>query len=271
MQAVAESLLILILLASADDQALGERLAADLRERGGAQRVQVLVGEPARAALTETGLEMADLLASPAMGAALTRQRSELVLIRVEQRLVRGDADIQCQVWQQGRSERCGGIVGSTPPPPAVPGQEPVEPEAPDAYPLVRRQLLDLLGPRLASASNLAGAATTDLPRLVERQEWTQVLAVLAGKQDMTVKDHYFKVLAYSRLGQRDAATEAYAVMKEAHGQHFLVVAALEAIPSVPSSEMGADFGSRELRDPSPTEPTKEPGPAMDEEKRQKP
>lgn len=233
MENVAEALLILVLLASPQEAELADQLAADLRERGG-ERVTVVVGKAAEARLQEQGIGQADLLAAPTIGAQLTKAMPDLAVIHLHKRVVRGDVDLDARVWFEGRSERVGGIAG----------------QGGDVFPFLRRGIHELLGHRFADGE-VEAIRTADVASLVKRQAWPQVLARLAEQEELSAKDHYYRVLAYSRIGQRAAAVEAFAAMKEAFGQHFLVAAAQSELPAAKlESDDEPDWGGSSLVDP---------------------
>lgn len=212
----AAALVIVILLANADDLDLAERLQTDLQAR--AQRELVLhIGQDGVGYLDKQGLTVDDLLVTPNIGRLFTKHSPKVVVMHLEQRSSADNHVILGRLWRAGKEERLGGIAG----------------EGDDAYPLLRRQVTQLLGdalrPRQAATVFGTDASLADL---VEAEAWGALLARLAEADELSVREHYYRVLAYSRIGNRLAAQEALNTMKEAHGQHFLVAAALELLPS---------------------------------------
>lgn len=237
----AELLVFLILLASPDDAALAERLQPELDKRAKGA-ISVVIGKAAVAKLLESDLTTKDLMVSPKLGRLLTRMDKDLVILHISQRVIRGDNELDCHLWFEGRRERLGGVAG----------------EGGDVFPFLHRQVLELLQHRFDGQGGVAKGV--DLAGLAERGAWEQVLVELAAKADLGARDHYYRVVAYSRLNRRQAAIEAFSAMKEAHGKHLLVAAALEALPPEEEApvaetlpESGAATGSE-----APVEPAKE-------------
>ena len=238
-------LTILILLGDPSGEAIARQVSEELARRGG-PRVAVVVGPEAVARLEAKGIKAADLLASPNIGAHLTAPApagsegtapDPLVVVHLERREVGGDALVETRVWLDGRSDRHVAIVGK--------GGDPAG--------AVVHGVVGLLGHRLPGAAPIAAAGVDDaqLALLAERQQWLDLLGRLAGVAAKTPRQSYYEVLAYVRLGQRDAAVEALNRLRAEHPDHFLVAAAAEIIPPAASAgeRPAEDDGSGTLRD----------------------
>ena len=211
-------ILVLILLAGPGEREVGEALARELEQRGG-DRVEVLVGEPAHARLEDKwGVTAEDLTVSRQIGAQLTQHAGNLVVLHVNQREMQGDHILEVGLWLGGESERVSSIAGG---------------EA-DPLPGLLSSLLPLLTSVLPErgAGEVLDREPKDVTTLIKAEEWTKAVAARAGKEDLSAREHYYRVLAYVRLGNRSAAIDALNQMQTAHGQHFLVAAAEDLIPS---------------------------------------
>lgn len=212
--------LVLILLAGPQEVELGQALRQEL-VRLGVSEEAVLVGREAHDRLAEQGVVVEDLLASDVIGRQLTRHRDDLLALHLREREMSGDVVIEMRLWLEGESERITSIAG----------------EGGNPLPGVLRHLVPLIDHRLPDQDaplDQAAGTPVDLARLVEREQWTRVLSQLAGVGELSPREHYYRVLAYSRLARRQAALEALDAMRRAHGQHFLVAAAEEVIPPAP-------------------------------------
>ena len=237
-------LTILILLGDPSGEPIAKLVGEELARRGGAS-LRVVVGSDALAQLEGRGIKAADLLASPNIGAHLTAPTSKegatvanpLIVVHLDRRLAGGDALVETRVWLDGRSDRHVAIVGN--------GADPAG--------AVTHGVVELIAHRLpgASAAPSAGLDDAQLAQLAERQQWLDLLGRLAGVQSRTPRQIYYEVLAYARLGQRDAAVEALNRLRAAHPDHFLVAAAADLIPAAPAvgDKAAADDGSSTLRD----------------------
>jgi hypothetical protein len=209
---MSELLLFLVLLADGTPHEVGDQLMQTLSERAGSRQIQVLDGEAARAVLVSEGVEAEDLLASPAIGRALTAGRP-WVIIHLDQRQTMGDRILSARLWFQGRHESQVSIAG---------GDE-------DPLPGLIHGVSSLLSPVLQTPGAASGET---LAALVQRGAWQEVLGRLAEKEDRSPREWYFLVLAYARLENRDAAVEALNAMRAAHPDHVLVSAATGMIPA---------------------------------------
>lgn len=238
-------LTILILLGDPSGEAVANQVGEELSRRGG-PRVEVVIGAPALAQLEAKGIKARDLLVSPNIGAHLTaptgaegKEPNPLVVIHLDRREVAGDTLVETRAWLDGRSDRHVAIVGK--------GADPAG--------AVVHGVIGLIGHRLPGAAPAAPGAVDDalLAQLAERQQWLDLLGRLAGVRAKTPRQSYYEVLAFAKLGQRDAAVEALNRLRIDHPDHFLVAAAAELIPAAdadPSSQPAAvDDGSNTLSD----------------------
>lgn len=210
-------IVILILLAGPDERAVGELLAQDLRERGG-ERVEVLVGELAHARLEDNwGITVEDLTVSRHIGAQLTKHEPNLVLIHIAGRQMQGDTILDLGLWVGGSDERLSSIAGA----------------GGDAVPGLRTNLMPLLSGLLGKdEGQVVAGPQRSVTDLIKAEEWAKAVARLAESETLSVREHYYRVLAYVRLGNRTAAIDSLNQMKTAFGQHFLVAAAEDLIPA---------------------------------------
>lgn len=210
---MSELLLFLVLLADGTPPEMGDLLMETLATRAGSQEIKVLSGEAAQTVLTaEGGVEAEDLLASPAIGRALTEGRS-WVIIHLSKRETMGDQIVSAKLWFDGRHEAQVSIAG---------GDE-------DPMPGLINGVSGLLSPVLDSGTP---ANDERIAALVQRGAWQQVLGRLAEKEERTPREWYFLVLAYARLDNRDAAVESLNAMRKAHPDHVLISAATGMIPT---------------------------------------
>jgi hypothetical protein len=241
---VEQTILILILLSGPGEREVGELLAQELRERGG-QRVEVVVGEPAHQGLEERwGIRAEDLVVSRHIGEQLTAHEERLVLLHVNGREMSGDQILEVGLWVDGRSERVSSIAGA--------GANPV--------PGLLSSLMPLLQGVLPKPTEAAGAANTkqDVASLIKGESWVEALAALAGKEQLSAREHYYRVLAYVRLGNRSAAIAALNQMLEAHGQHFLTKAAEDLIPALSTATLEAPSEAPAEELPAELDPAEE-------------
>jgi len=237
-------LTILILLGDPSGEPIATQVGEELTRRGGAQ-VQVVVGAEALIQLEAHGIKAGDLLGSPNIGAHLTaptvqgeaRIANPLIVIHLDRRQVVGDTLVETRMWLDGRTDRHVAIVGK--------GADPAG--------AVIHGVVEVVGHRLPGAKAATGRGVDDaqLAQLAERAQWLDLLGRLAGVQAKSPRQGYYEVLAYARLGQRDAAVEALNRLRAAHPAHFLVAAAGELIPPAPAATPAAttDDDGHILRD----------------------
>ncbi|MFW5752799.1 MAG: hypothetical protein ACOCYV_01980 [Planctomycetota bacterium] len=228
-EVVKEALVLVLVLFTGGGDGDGEmaRVFAEDLQRQAGERVEVVSGQEAAARLEEYGISRQDLLASPRLGRQLTRT-GDAVFILVDAHGVQGDQVLEGQLWFDGRHERHTVIAGA--------GADPV--------PAFVRGVTDLLGEGIASGGSAPEASDKPhlaLSTLVQREEWIQVLGRLAGQEEPSVRESYYRVLAYVNLARRDAAVEALNAMRARHGDHILVTAAAELIPPAHAADDGQD------------------------------
>ncbi|MBA3684506.1 MAG: hypothetical protein H0W72_04615 [Planctomycetes bacterium] len=215
-------LLILIIFGDPSAEPIAKSVADDLARRGGDQ-VQVVVGADAVAQLQAKGIRSADLVASPNIGAHLTA-KDAIVVIQIDRREVGGDTVVESRYWFQGKSDRHVAVVGK--------GGDPEAAVAGGAS----QVLAGVLPGKAAAKPAVAAGDDIQLALLADKDEWLEILgevatAKAAANGAITPRQSYYQVLAYAKLGQRDAAVESLNRMRTDHGDHFLVAAAAEVIP----------------------------------------
>jgi hypothetical protein len=210
---MAELLLILILFGDPRAEPLAGTLAETLRTRGG-ERVRVLTGADANAALKELGVTDGDLIADPAVGARLTSAKRGLVIIRLDRRDGHGTAVFDHMVWSAGRADPVSAIA---------PGVD-------DAQAAALAATLKLLDARLPAAATGSSDAPT-LSQLAGSADWAGILAVT--ETPTTARAWYYRIQALSRLGRQAEARTAVAAMAAAFPGQPLTAAAVELVPPV--------------------------------------
>lgn len=223
-------LLILVLFSPADAEA-GGKLAERMRDVGGTQ-VRVVVGAEALADLDRRGIKDSDLVTSPEIGSQLTRRSRDLVVVRLDSRRSGGDAVIETTVWARGRSERHVSIAGADG----------------DALEGASRGAIAIIAPLLPEPTPAEQDAR--LPRLVDAQQWEAVLQLVAPygppPANRLPRQHYYEVMALTRLGRRDDARDALTRMRAAHPEHVLTETAAGLLPATEAAEeiIGGDLPS---------------------------
>ena len=220
-----ETVLFLILLAGPNEREVADALAVVLEDRL-AGNGSVVIGREANERLEGFGVQLRDLMTARNLGPQLTQHQSELVILHLEQREMLGDQIIECQLWFDGRAERAASIAGE--------GQDPLPGLLRNLMPLINHRLPASDDPQAEVAAEAGSPA--DLPNMVEAKQWATMLATIAAVETPSARECYYQVMAYVRLGRRDAAIEAFANMQKAHGQHFLVTAAQQLLPPAPSA-----------------------------------
>lgn len=220
-------LLVLVLIADPGLKGVGEALASRLADQAG-DRVQVVVGPPAAEQLRARGVQDADLVAGPGIGAQLTARDANLAVVRLE-RLDRGqDGVIEARVWVDGRQETTVAIAGAR------------DGRLGDPADGAVRAVGGILTPWLAAGPAAAGEGAAALARLAERRQWSAITAAVARLAKPEARDLYYLVLAEARQGRPEEAAAALARLRAAYPDHLLVDAAAGLVAPAPASSAGA-------------------------------
>jgi hypothetical protein len=231
-------LLILIVFGDSGTEPLAKDVAAEFARLGG-EKVRVLVGNDAKAQIESRDVKIADLTASSNIGAHLTASDKNLIIIHLERTVTAGDIVVDSRIWLEGRADRHVAIGGN--------GVEPVSGAVNGILPVIMHRM-----PEQARAGVVQNGDESRLAKLAEASEWSEIVGELAGVKQLTPRQYYYQILAFSRLGQRDPAVEALNHMREAHPKHFLIAAAEELIPPKHMEELPSDDdGTNTLRDPA--------------------
>ncbi len=228
-------MLVLVLMGGPSDDPLPQRVADAISDAGG-ERVHVVIGAEAATELGKLGLKDIDLVTTPAMGEQLTAHQPEVVVIRLERRNAGGDGVIESTIWAKGHTDRHVAIAGknTNPTEGAVNG------------------ILKMVGPSLPE-DKTASADQKDesLAHLVAKSEWEGLRDAALAIPSKTPRQHYYLILALTRLGKPSEGAEALEAMRKAWPGHFLVSSA-EALlkPTVIPPEV-PDTGDT-LRDGEP-------------------
>ncbi len=215
-------LVILILFGDPAHEPLATTVADDLRRIGG-ESVQIVIGAPAAAELEKRGVKIQDLITSPNIAEHLTTADMNLAVIHLTREDAGGDVVVNTRLWAEGHAEQHVAIAGK--------GGDPAT--------SVSSGIARTLAHRLANARAASPIADdTQLAGLANRGAWGEVLGQIAAvpAAERSPRQHYYLVLAYSRMEQRDAAVEALNTMRTAHPDHFLIKAAEAVIPAEAAS-----------------------------------
>ena len=161
-------LLVLILFAGPDDQAVGKALADAIQQEATAD-VEVRVGNES---LVEFGIQRTDLIATPSLGSHLTRSMKQIVLVDLDYRQVgprNGDPQdrdhlVEAQLWLGGHYDVYTTIAGQ--------GGDPI--------PGLIDGVMPMLRPVISVADKPQVQVAVPLATLVKRKQWTPVLTKLA-------------------------------------------------------------------------------------------
>jgi hypothetical protein len=233
-------LLILILVSDQGGNDLAKGVADELARIGG-DRARILVADEASRSLQESGVKIADLVATPNIGEHLTDQRRDLIVIYLDRREAAGDIVVDSRLWLDGRSDRHVAI--------GVKGSEPIEPVVNGIMGLIDHRL-----PRSGAATSAAPGDEGRLAKLAEAQSWQAILGEIAGIKERSARQYYYEVLAYARLGQRDPAVEALGRMRLAFPGHFLIKAAEELLPERDDQVIESTQEPDEVNEPAPAD-----------------
>ena len=222
-----KTVLLILILFGDQGEPLAKGVADDLARVGG-ENAQVLVGAAAVAELEKRGVKIQDIIGSPNIGDHLTESDPNIAVVHLDRQVAGGDVVVETRLWLEGKNDRHVAIAGNG-----------GDPQASVSNGLVRA-----LAHRLPNARPTSPAADeTQLAALAERKEWQQILGLLAGVEQRSPRQWYYQVLAFSRLGRRDAAVDALNAMRAAHPDHFLIKAAEDVVPPA------ADDAGKDLKD----------------------
>ncbi len=236
-------LLILVLFSDPSGEASAKIIAEELGRIGG-QQVQVELGPAAVQQLEKLGVKQHDLVVSPNLANHLTATEKQLIIIRLDTRLVGGDRLMESKVWAGGRADSHISIAGN--------GGDPLASAV--------SGIIQVIGPRLPTQPDIAPSLVdAELTTLAEGKEWTALIARLADIPEKDPRQLYYLVMGHARLGHFEEARAQYATMQAKHPGHFLTRAAEVLVPE--SARANAtrandkplvDDGSNVLRDAPP-------------------
>lgn len=234
-----ESLLILILFtnpAVEEDAQAFSNLLGDYANR----KHECVLGAAAQKHLAElVGIGSDDLIAAGAIGKTLTKQKP-IILIHIDRRSVNGDAILEAKLWYDGREESYVSIAGNE--------RNPL----PGLFDGCMQMVGYLLRVGNAQNGNL-NTARVSLAQLAKENAWEQLLGRVAAipSDERVPMIHYYQVMAYVNLKQRDAAVAALNAFRKQYKDHILVTSAETLIPPKPRSDDELiDLGGGETMDP---------------------
>jgi hypothetical protein len=209
-------LLILVLFSDPSGEASAQIVTDELSRIGGKQ-VEVVMGVEAIKRLEAHGMKLHDLVVSPTVANHLTASEKNLVIIRLDRRSSGGDEVMESKVWSGGRTDSHVSIAGK--------GGDPLSGAI--------SGIIQVIGPRLPTTPDIAPSPEdAELATLAETKEWKTLAERLEARTEKDPRQLYYLVMARARLGQPDAAREAFAVMRTNHPGHFLTRAAETLIPA---------------------------------------
>jgi hypothetical protein len=221
-----DSLLVLVLALDPGSEALSTQFARDLA----APTLVVASATVARTTLDQAGVTITDLVANPAVAAALTRQRP-LALVGVRTLDAEGTA-VDTRV----------AVAGEIIPYTAI---------APSA---TQARLGAVRGVRDALAGSTLGTEATEdrrLATMTQRADWAGILATVPATA-AGARAQFYRVKALARMGRREEAAQAAQALKAAHPGHVLAAAAQDLIlpvgPELGAEALPGDDGSNTLR-----------------------
>ncbi len=235
-------LLILVLFSDPSGESSAQVITDELSRLGGKQ-VEVVMGGEATRRLENHGMKLQDLVVSPTVANHLTASEKNLVIIRLDRRSSGGDEILESKVWAGGRADSHVSIAGK--------GGDPLSGAI--------SGIIQVIGPRLPTSPDIAPSSEdAELATLAESKEWKALAERLDAKPMKDPRQLYYLIMARARLGQPDAAREAYSTMRSAYPAHFLTRAAETLIPAgaksadapIEAPKKPEDDGSNTLRDP---------------------
>jgi hypothetical protein len=183
---------------------------------------------------------------SPNLANHLTGKEKQLIIIRLESRLVGGDRLMESKVWAGGRADSHISIAGN--------GGDPLASTI--------SGIIQVIGPRLPTQPDIAPSSVdAELTTLAEAKDWKALIARLADTPEKDPRQLYYLVMGQARSGNLDQAREQYAVMQSKFPGHFLTRAAEVLVPesaranSTPAKDNTVvDDESNVLRDAPPAQ-----------------
>jgi hypothetical protein len=240
-------LLILVLFSDPNGEDPAKIISEELSRIGG-QQVQVVVGPDALKQLEQHGMRAQDLIVTPTLGNHLTDTERNLVIIRVDRRIVGGDAIIESKVWSNGRTDSHVSIAGK--------GGDPLAGAI--------SGIIQVIGPKLPTQPDIAPSKEDqEITQLADGKEWKLLAERLLAVTNKDPRQYYYLIQAQAQLGQVEDARKHFADMKSLFAGHFLTRAAESLVPSAsravttqPKAPV-EDDGGNVLRDaPAPQDDT---------------
>ena len=233
-----ESLLILILFtnpAVEEDAKAFSKLIGDYATR----THQRVLGTEAQKKLGElAAIAPSDLIAAGAIGKTLTKKKP-VIVIHIDRRSVNGDTILEAKLWYDGRQESYVSIAGNERNP--LPG--------------LFDGCMQMIGYLLRKGNNSTGVnmARVSLAQLAKEKAWEQLLGRIAAvpNEERAPMVHYYQIMSYVHLKQRDAAVAALNAFRKQYKDHILVTSAEDLIPPKRrTDEELIDLGGGETMDP---------------------
>jgi hypothetical protein len=230
-----EALLLVLVLSSGDPGSVGAASAIAEALRLQDPKARIVLAADAATELTRRGLRDADLVARSERVLTETAKDLKLVIVRIERRQSGADQLIDIDLWSGGRRDGMSAVSGDK-------GAAGVGDPLGQAIDGARRLLREASHDPAAAAER---ADRTFLSRFIESGDWTGLILAVDARQDASPRLRCAAIMARLRLGDRDGATAALAVVRSAAPDHPLV---REAAAALESDAGGADT----MRDPAP-------------------
>jgi hypothetical protein len=230
-----EALLLVLVLSAGDPGSVEAATAVAEALRLQDPKARVVLAADAATELTRRDLRDADLVARSERVLTETAKDLKLVIVRIERRQSGPDQVIDVDLWSGGRRDGMSAVSGNT----GTPGAADPLGQAVDG---ARRLLREASHDPAAAAER---ADRTFLSRFIERGDWTGLILAVDARQDASPRLRCAAIMARLRLGDRDGATAALAVVRSVAPDHPLV---REAAAALESDAGGVDA----MRDPAP-------------------
>lgn len=234
---IAESLLILILISNPTVEEDAQGFATRIEQYASVE-TEIKIGKQANLVLAKQGLTPGDLLAADTIGKTLTRDQ-KVVLVHVDRKNISGDNLLEAKLWYEGRQESFVSIAGNEG----------------DPLPGLVDGCTSMIGHLLRKKEQVVGVpqSKVSLAQLAKEKAWQQLLAKVAAVpvDERAPIVHYYQVMAYVNLGQRDFAVETLNTFRKKYKGHILVTSAESIIPPRKrSDEELMDLGGAGTLDP---------------------